>query len=458
MGNFLAYDRAYWKQFIDSVHGQINNWTELQEQSEVPVLKKTDIQKVIADFESSENWQSDLSKIFNYSNHLYHPGYAGHQVVPPSIPSALAGYLANYFNQGMAVYDMGQAANAIERIVLKRLRKAFGWDDAEGIMTSGGSIGNLTALLAARQAFDDVWEKGVEDHYTVLVSEDAHYCVDRAVRIMGFGAKGVCKIKPNDQHKITGEALQKAIAEVRKENRKIIAVVGSACSTGPGIFDDLQAMGEICQQEKIWFHVDAAHGGLFQLSQKLKPLLKGAELANSMVIDFHKMGFTPALTTSVLFKNGLDSYKTFKQDAAYLWPEESSEPYAQSGLRTLECTKLMMGLKAYANLKWLGEPEMARMMEYLVDLAHQFAAEIKKRSAWELFQEPEANIVCFKLKNVDKSSALAFLDGLIKQGTHYIVGTTISGQFYFRVSIMNVATNLEHLTAILDQIEKLKNE
>lgn len=458
MENFLAYDRAFWKELSETVYSQVQQWQDTQSLQQVPVLNKTHIEKVIADFEESTSWKDDLAKIFSYSNHLYHPGYAGHQVVPPSIPSVLAGYLANFFNQGMAVYDMGQAANAIERIVLKTLRSAFGWDEAEGVMTSGGSIGNLTALLAARQAFEDVWEKGISDNYTVLVSEDAHYCVDRAVRIMGFGAKGVYKIQPNKKHKITGAALKEAIAEVRKQNRKVLAVVGSACSTGPGIFDDLEAMGEICQREKIWFHVDAAHGGLFQLSEKLKPLLRGAELADSIVIDFHKMGFTPALTTSVLFKNGLDSYKTFKQDAAYLWPEESTEPYAQSGLRTLECTKLMMGLKAYANLKWLGEREMAKMMEYLVDLSKQFADLIKSRSKWQLFQEPEANIVCFKFLGLEKERALDLLDKLVHGGSHYIVGTTIDNEFYFRVSIMNVATELSHLEDILNKIEELENE
>lgn len=456
MNAFKAYDLNHWQDFLRHGLDSLLNLHNSAKDKKVPVLKPADVAHLTKEFQHLGGTypKIELSEILHYSNILMHPGYMGHQVVPPTLVSVLAGLISNYLNQGMAVSDMGQSATAVERAVIKRMLKHYGWEDGEGIMTSGGSLGNLTALLAARQSVSNMWEEGVDANYCILVSADAHYCVDRAARIMGMGAKGVVKIAPNKNHKIGAAELNAALKEVASSGKKVLAVVGSACSTGPGVFDELEAIGTICNERKIWFHVDAAHGGMLQLSAKYKSLLKGVELADSVVIDFHKMGFTPAITTAVLFRDEKSSYKTFSQDASYLWSDMDFEPWTQSGLRTIECTKLMMGLKAYANLFWLGEEELVAMMDHLMDTTKEFAKIVADKKEWELLHMPEANILCFRHVSANDDQQLKALKEVIKKGRHYIVSTKLNGKFYFRLSIMNVYTDLAVFNELLKKLEE----
>ncbi|MGB0167598.1 MAG: pyridoxal phosphate-dependent decarboxylase family protein, partial [Luteibaculum sp.] len=227
---------------------------------------------------------------------------------------------------------------------------------------------------------------------------------------------------------------------------------------GPGVFDNLKELAAICRKEEIWLHVDAAHGGLLKMSEQYSYLLEGIEEADSITIDFHKLGFTPALTTAVLYRKALDSYRPFTQEASYLWSEEAEDPGIQSGLRTLECTKLMMGLKAFANLVWLGEDEMRRMMDSLVSQTRDFASWLQDQPGWELFQYPEANILCFKSTDYSEKQHKEALKRLVASGTYYIVSTVIDGQFYFRITVMNVYTEESHLKTLIEQLKQHLDE
>ncbi len=452
---FNAYDLSYWEPILSGGYAQLLGAHQASLSSDHSVLEPKSIPDLLELFKRADSdLPQDLERILKYSNHLHHPGYMGHQVVPPTLVSVFAGLLSNYLNQGMAVSDMGQSATVVERKVVLEMLKALAWKDGDGIMTSGGSLGNLTALLAARQAKSQAWQDGNLKDSCVLVSADAHYSVDRAVRIMGFGEAGVVSIPVDEHRRVRAGALEGVIKATQAAGKNIIAVVGSACTTGPGVFDDLPAMAKLCKAYDLWFHIDAAHGGMLLLSEKHKRLLRGSELADSMVIDFHKMGFTPALTTTVLFKKAEDSYATFAQDAAYLWGDSDFEPWTQSGLRTVECTKLMMGLKAYANLFWLPRKELVSMMDRLVDQTKFFASEVSVREKWELLQEPDVNILCFRLKDVADAKQYEALKKLVDKGSHYWVSTKVDGKFYFRITVMNVFSELKHFKSGLEAIEE----
>ena len=203
-------------------------------------------------------------------------------------------------------FEMGGSGTAMERHIVQWLGNKIGFkQEYDGILTSGGSLANLTALLGARQAIEgsDVWEDGIGNNkFVILVSEQAHYCVDRSSRIMGMGAEGVQLIPCTDDFKMDINELQIIYKKVTDEGKKVLAIVGSACSTSTGAYDDLEEIGSFCSKNKVWFHVDAAHGGGALISDKYKYLLKGIEKADSVVVDFHKLFLTPALCTAVVFK------------------------------------------------------------------------------------------------------------------------------------------------------------
>lgn len=416
--------------------------------------------------EDFQEGQSDVaaffSKTIQHSTHLHHPRYMGHQVTPPVPVAALAGLLSGMLNNGMAVYEMGLVSNPLERILSELLAKKIGFDShASGLLTSGGTLANLTALLAARAAKTDVWEDGTSERLAVMVSEEAHYCIDRAARIMGMGDEGIIKVPTNERFQIRTDLLEKYYNEASEKGLRVIAIIGSACSTSTGSYDDLEAIAAFAQKHQLWFHADGAHGGAVVFSDKFRYLVKGLNKADSVVIDWHKMLMAPALTTALIFKRNDDAFKTFQQKAQYLWANQHSKDWFNSGKRTFECTKLMMSLKVYAILKAHGEQIFTDNVEYLYDLGKTFTELIKARPKFELALEPESNIVCFRLNN--DSVSLNELNGsirkkLLEDGKFYIVQTTLADKLYLRVSLMNPLTTEVDLIALLDEIENIANQ
>lgn len=417
-----------------------------------------------ADYEQGAgNVEDFFKKTIEKSTHLHHPRYMGHQVTPPLPITAIASMLSGLLNNGMAVYEMGLVSNPLERILSELLAKRIGFDNnASGLLTSGGTLANLTALLAARAAKTDVWENGSpNEKLAVMVSEEAHYCIDRAARIMGMGSEGIIKVPTNERLQIRTDLLEKYYNEATENGFKVICIVGSACSTSTGSYDNLSEIGNFAEKHNLWFHVDGAHGGAVIFSEKYKHKVSGIYQADSVVIDWHKMLMTPALATALIFKRDEDAFKTFQQKAQYLWANQHSKDWFNSGKRTFECTKLMMSLKVYSILKAHGEQIFTENVEYLHGLAEKFVQIIKSRPNFELAIEPESNIVCFRLKSSKKDLNdlnSAIRKQLLQAGKFYIVQTTLKENVYLRVSLMNPLTTETDLNALLDEIERIGNQ
>ena len=414
-----------------------------------------------ADYEQGAGDLNDFFKqTIEKSTHLHHPRYMGHQVTPPLPITAIASMLSSLLNNGMAVYEMGLVSNPLERILSELLARRIGFDkNASGLLTSGGTLANLTALLAARATKTDVWEDGNAEKLAVMVSEEAHYCVDRAARIMGMGSEGIIKVPTNDKLQIRTDLLEKYYQEATKKGFKVICIVGSACSTSTGSYDNLEEIAVFSQKYNLWFHADGAHGGAVVFSEKYKHKVKGIEQADSVVIDWHKMLMTPALATALIFKRDEDAFKTFQQKAQYLWANQHSKDWFNSGKRTFECTKLMMSVKIYSILKAHSEQIFGENVDYLYDLGRTFAEMVKSRPNFELAIEPESNIVCFRLNNTTSKDLNEFNSSIRKQllqdGKFYIVQTSLGENIYLRVSLMNPLTTENDLNALLDEVEKI---
>lgn len=409
-----------------------------------------------ADFEAGVN--PDPSHLFAdvvaHSTHLHHPRYMGHQVGVVAPITALASMVSALLNNGMAVYEMGLVSNPLEKIVTDLLAKHIGYNNnSNGFLTSGGTLANLTALLAARAKYTEVWNEGSSEKLAVMVSEEAHYCIDRAARIMGLGQDGIIKIPVDERFKMRTELLEEYFQIAKNQGFKVIAIVGSACSTATGSYDDLRAIGAFAQKHQLWFHVDGAHGGAVVYSDKYKYLVEGIQLADSVVIDYHKMLMIPALATALIFRNGQDAYQTFHQKAQYLWANQTSEDWFNSGKRTFECTKYMMALKVYALIKTYGEGVFGQYIDYLHDLSRKFAEILNNHPDFELAHQPESNIVCFGVKDSSRNAEIR--KKLLEKGDFYVVQTTIKDQPYLRVSLMNPLTTEHDLKDLMEEITKL---
>lgn len=425
--------------------------------------------------ENLAHWQTDFNEpsettlneffasVIEHSTHLHHPKNMGHQVVPPVPMTALTELVSALLNNSMAIYEVGPTSSAVEKIVTGWTAGMLGMGEkAGGVLTSGGSIGNLTGLLAARQnkANYDIWEEGTKpDHrLAVMVAAESHYSVTRAVKIMGWGEKGIIKIPVNGRKEVDHKLLEKHYRQALEQGKQVIALVGSACTTSTGSYDPLEEMAAFCQKHDLWFHVDGAHGAGAALSPKYRHLVKGIDKADSVVVDFHKMLLCPALTTAVIFKNNEHSYDTFSQKASYLLGNQKKDNWYDIAQRTLECTKKMMGVKVYAVLKTYGSQLFAEYITRTYDLAKEFAALVKESKDFELALEPAANIVCFRyapgqvhVQELDELNR-NLRDRIKEEGEFYIVQTDIDDRVFLRVTLMNPFTSKKDFTRLLQKI------
>lgn len=399
---------------------------------------------------------------------LHHPRYLGHQVPPPLPAAALADAAAALLNNGMVVYEMGGAATPQELAVIAWMARTLGLPaTAGGLLTSGGSLGNLTALLAARQvvAGHDVWRGGAHagPPLAALVGATAHYSVARAVRALGWGDGGAVEVACDDAYRMRADDLPRAHAAAVAAGRRPIAVVASAGSTATGAYDPLPAIADFCARAGLWLHVDGAHGAAAALSPRHRHLVAGIERADSVVWDAHKLLAMPALCTAVLYKDEAHAYAAFAQEASYLFAPERE--WWNLGLRTMECTKRMMGTILDASLRTCGVGFFRAYVERVFALGRALAARLAAAPDFELATAPDANIVVFRYRPTPALTGLA-LDELqaalrrrcLEAGRWYFLTARPGGRhgasLWLRTALMNPLAGAAELDGLLAAIRE----
>jgi L-2,4-diaminobutyrate decarboxylase len=408
-----------------------------------------------------------VQELFEQGIHLQHPSYLGHQVGAPLPAASLAELVTGVFNQSMAVYEMSPSATHIERQTARWLCNLVGWGkEADGVFTSGGSLGNLTALLVARNhaSCGVAWEKGVRcgPPLAILVSEQAHYSVARAASILGLGQENVLRVPVDGKFRMDTAALAECYRAAVAQGKKVAAVVASAGTTATGSFDPLREIGEFCRAQGVWFHVDGAHGASVLLSPPYRSLADGIELADSVIWDAHKMLFMPGLATALLFRQGSHGYEAFSQEASYLFGRHAFPEY-DLGLRTIECTRPMQAWKLWISFHLYGACGLGALVTQKLDLARAFAARLKAQPDFELLVEPMCNILCFRhiprgAKRETLNVALLnehqakIRQRVLASGKFFLVQTRIGEALYLRCTLMNPHTTEQDMVRLLELI------
>ena len=436
---------------------------------EMPVLPWNDPDRLTETFSfdsaggENEPINAFIRRIIDYSIHIHHPHYIGHQVTSPLPAAALVQFCTTLLNNGAAIYEMGPVNMAMEKNVIKRFGALIGFQEGyDGIFTHGGTAGNLTAMLAARQAKTDynIWEDGVRElnRPGYMISEQAHYSVGRNVKIMGLGDESIVRVPVDELFRMRTDLLEELKSDAEKKGIRIISVVASSCSTSTGSYDDLEAVAGFCEKHDLWMHVDGAHGMGVLFSEKYSDRVKGIDRADSIVIDFHKMLLVPALNTLVMFKNGERSFETFAQKASYLFQKSQKNVWYNSATRTIECTKSALGIIAYTALKYYGDSYYKEYIDSRYELTSVFARRVKSESQFELAVEPESNIICFRFapKEYDDISLnrinSEIRDRIIKEGSFYIVQAELNGKIWLRLTIINPVTSENDLKDLLKRV------
>jgi L-2,4-diaminobutyrate decarboxylase len=405
------------------------------------------------DVDSFEPW---LGQVLENSVRLHHPAQIAHQVGAPDVPAAVADLLHGAINQPMSIYEMGPAAHAMERVVVEWMTERIGWGaGADGVLTHGGSLANLTALLAARAAAaPDAWMDGVDGTLAVLAPPSTHYSVQRSVAMLGLGERAVADLEVDEYERIVPAALGEALERCRAAGRRPMALVAAACATSTGLHDDLVAVGSFCHEHGIWFHVDAAHGAPALLSPEHRVLLRGIEQADSVIWDAHKMMRTPSLAAAVLLREGPRLEAAFRQKAAYLIYEDSEEAGSSLLERQVECTKAPLGMRIFMNLAFRGEEGIGRYVAEQYDKTIRFWELIEARPGFECLCRPESNILCFRY-GCDSELQVELRERLLRERRFHLSSTVVNGERWLRMSVMAPATTERTVEEMLDAIEAL---
>lgn len=418
---------------------------------------------------------SDLvGKVLASGQTIHDPRYIGHQVPPPIPVSSLFEQVSSITNQGMTVYEMGPWASSVERTMIDILGTELGLSKGfGGILTSGGSLANLTALLTARnKLLSSCWERGVaslSNTAIIFSSSESHYSIDRAAGILGLGSANNIKVDTDDLNRMDPASLEKCIITALSSDQLIIAVVASCCSTRTGAFDQLADISEICQKYGVWLHVDAAHGGAVVFSEKYRHLIDSIELADSISLDAHKMLFMPALSTYLFYKNSPDQYLALNQNASYLFDEQDEDENSHrsdTGLGTIECTKRAAALSLWGTWAIYGRQLFTDLVDSTFYMAHRFAQLIAEHKDYDLLYQPEANIVLFRYLPPEVRILTMAQQGLFQErlrraiiigGEFYIVGAKDDDYSCLRLVVMNPLTSEEHFLQLTKALEKTSN-
>ena len=393
-----------------------------------------------------------LELYLDRTTRLHHPRFLAHQVAVPHFASALADLVNGVVNNGMAVFEMGPPAVALELAVVQWMLGKVGWSGGSGVLTHGGSLANLTALLAARAAaLPEAWAGGARAPAAILAPPTAHYSVARAASILGLGAEAVRALPVSGLGVLLPEGIERAAREAREQGRTIVAVVAGACATATGLYDPLAEVGAACRELGLWLHVDGAHGASALLSPRHRDLLRGVEAADSLVWDAHKMLGTSALCAAVLFRDPGSARAAFRQDASY-FPQRSEADAPDLFDRAIECTKTGLGLKLFLVLAFLGEEGLGRHVEHLYASARRLHELLRGRPGFHVPAAPQSNILCFRYGDDDDLQE-RIRARLLAEGSFHLSSALVGGRRHLRVCVMNPATDEGDLRALLERIE-----
>ena len=400
-----------------------------------------------------------LDRYLESCTRLHHPAYMAHQVAVPAYAGALAALVDGFTNNAMAIYEMGPAAAAIEFFVLNWMIEKVGWIPAPypressaeahagGVLTHGGSLANLTAMLAARTRIaPDSWEKGSPADLAVLAPAESHYSIARAAGLLGIGRNALYALEVDAHGRVIPDRIPAVFDRVESDARRPMALVANACSTAVGLYDRLAEIGMACRARGVWLHVDGAHGASALLSPRHRGLLQGVEAADSLAWDAHKLMRTPTLCAAVLVRDSRTLDGAFQQEASYLF-HDKEQPGVDFIHRTVECTKAALGLRFFAVLASLGETGLARYVERQFALAQEAYGYIDSLPDFECPVPPEANILCFRIRG-DDALQIAVRDALIAEGSFYLSTAELGGRRCLRASFMNPDTSLQDVRSM----------
>ena len=377
--------------------------------------------------------------------------------------SALGDFLAAVTNRYAGVFFASPGAVRVENLLLNWMAEILGYPKtAGGNLTSGGSIANLIAIVTARDAFE---LKGKDLEKTVIyLSEHAHHSVNKAIRIAGLSECIVRNINLDSNYRMKAPELESKITEDLKNGLRPWLIIASAGTTDVGAVDPLIDIGAIAEKYKLWFHIDAAYGGFFILSNSGKKILKGLDRSDSLVVDPHKGLFIPYGSGAVLIKNKERLLTSHHYQANYMQDALTSTDELSPADLSPELSKHFRGLRLWLPLKLIGVNPFRAMLEEKIQLARYFYQRVKEIPGMEVGPFPDLSVVTFRYiphsGNADEFNK-RLVNEIQKDGRVFLSSTILNAKFTLRLAVLSFRTHLsiidQTLEIVKEKIDALNN-
>jgi len=347
--------------------------------------------------------------------------------------------------QGISWLEAGGAIHA-ENQVLRLIADRAGMpESAGGCFVSGGSAGNLSALVVAREVAKR--KAGTGRRWRVAVGADAHSSIVNTLRILELDPLTV----HTDDHRVTGAALRAAV-EADGDPSSIAAVVATSGTTNAGIIDDLAGVSTVARELGAWFHVDGAYGGAGLFAPSVRRKYDGIEHADSFVVDPHKWLFAPFDCAALLYRDPSIARSVHKQDAAYLDVIHGTPGEWNPTDYAYHLTRRARGLPLWFSLAVHGVRAYTDAIETAIGLARQAAAEVQSRDYLELIREPELGVVLFRRVGWAPGQYAEWADRLLHDQVAFIPPTAWQGETVPRFAFLHPRTPMDLVREILDRM------
>lgn len=339
----------------------------------------------------------------------------------------------------------GAGAVHAENEVLRWLAAQFGLPDtAGGAFVQGGTLGNLSALVAARDAArEERGDDAAPVRWAVLGSAEAHSSIAAAARVMDVD---VIAVPPGDDGVLRGDAVRAALAE---HGDRVFAVVATGGSTNFGIVDDIAGIADACGERGVWLHVDGAYGLAAMLSPLARHLFAGVERADSLVVDPHKWLFAPFDACALIYRDPARGRQAHTQHAEYLDTLAAADEWNPSDF-AVHLTRRPRGLPLWFSLAVHGAGAYREAISGSLLLAQRIADEIESRPELRLVRRPQLGVVVFEREGWTASDYDEWSHRLLDRQHAFVVPSSHAGRPNARFAILNPRTTLDDLTGILD--------
>lgn len=339
----------------------------------------------------------------------------------------------------------GAGAVYAENAALRWLADLAGLPEAAGgVFVPGGTVGNLSALVAARHAARTQRVGRAPSRWKVLGSSQAHSSITSACDVMDVD---FVTVPVDERGRLTGSNVQHTIEAVGHDG--VFAVVATAGTTNLGIIDDLASLADACQQLGVWFHVDAAYGGAGLAAPSIRGRFDGIERADSFIVDPHKWLFAPFDCCALLYRDPQLARAAHTQRAAYLEVLTQAPDWNPADY-SVGLTRRARGLPLWFSLATHGTRAYAQAIERTLQVAQYAAAQIEQRSGLELLREPDTSVVAFRRVGWTPQHYQRWSERLLRQGFAFVVPTTHDGETLTRFAIVNPRTSEADIDDILD--------